>query len=54
MAEKFYYEQIGDLFGSDFIMENTFWIGCHDALTKDDLDYVIETFYSFFKEKGLI
>jgi len=54
MADQFYYEQIGDLSGSDFIMENTFWIGCHDALTKEDFYYVVETFYSFFKEKGLI
>jgi dTDP-4-amino-4,6-dideoxygalactose transaminase len=35
-------------------MENTFWIGCWQGLTKDDLDYVVGVFYSFFKERGLI
>jgi hypothetical protein len=27
--------------------------GCHPSLTKEMLDYVIEVFDKFFKEKGL-
>jgi len=50
---KMYYEQVGTLANSDYIMERTFWIGCHPSLTAAQLDYVIESFYDFFKEKGL-
>jgi CDP-6-deoxy-D-xylo-4-hexulose-3-dehydrase len=39
--------------GSDRIMRDMFWIGCHPALTKEMLDYVVEVFDKFFKEKGL-
>jgi len=42
-----------DLSGSDVVMYNLFWIGCHPALTKEMLDYVIEVFDKFFKERGL-
>jgi dTDP-4-amino-4,6-dideoxygalactose transaminase len=34
-------------------MEDGFWIGCHPALTKEMLDYVVSVFDGFFKEKGL-
>jgi len=43
-----------DLSGTDYIMEYGFWIGCHPQLTKAHLDYVIEIFNGFFKERGLI
>jgi len=39
--------------GSDRIMRDMFWIGCHPNLTKEMLDYVIEIFDTFFKERGL-
>jgi CDP-6-deoxy-D-xylo-4-hexulose-3-dehydrase len=39
--------------GSDRVMRDMFWIGCHQNLTKEMLDYVIEVFDKFFKEKGL-
>ncbi len=42
-----------DLTGSDKLMEDGFWIGCHPALTKEMLDYVVSVFDGFFKEKGL-
>ena len=42
-----------DLSGTNYIMENGFWIGVWPGLTKEHLDYVIEIFSSFFKEKGL-
>jgi CDP-6-deoxy-D-xylo-4-hexulose-3-dehydrase len=39
--------------GSDKLMEDGFWIGCHPNLTKEMLDYVVEIFDKFFKERGL-
>ena len=42
-----------DLTGTNYIMEQGFWIGCHPQLTKAHLDYVVEIFDKFFKEKGL-
>jgi CDP-6-deoxy-D-xylo-4-hexulose-3-dehydrase len=39
--------------GSDKLMEDGFWIGCHPNLTKEMLDYVVEVFDKFFKMKGL-
>jgi dTDP-4-amino-4,6-dideoxygalactose transaminase len=31
------------------INERGFYIGCHDGLTRDDLDYVLESFEEYFK-----
>jgi len=42
-----------DLSGSDWVMERMFWIGCHPEITKEMLDYILEVFDNFFKEKGL-
>lgn len=36
--------------GSDRVMNDMFWIGCHPALTIEMLDYVIEIFNGFMKE----
>ena len=47
------YATVGNLFTADYIMEDVFWIGCHPALTTEMLNYVIEVFDKFFKEKGL-
>jgi CDP-6-deoxy-D-xylo-4-hexulose-3-dehydrase len=41
------------LSGSDYVMNNTFWIGCHPQLAKAHLDYVIETIKKYFERKGL-
>jgi len=48
-----YYEQIGGLENSDYIMDRTFWIGVHPSLTQPQLEYVVESFYAFFRERGL-
>ena len=50
---KMYYEQIGGLENSDYIMDRTFWIGVHPSLTQPQLEYVVESFYAFFRERGL-
>jgi CDP-6-deoxy-D-xylo-4-hexulose-3-dehydrase len=41
------------LSGSNKVMEQMFWIGVSPNITKQMLDYVIEVFDAFFKEKGL-
>lgn len=38
----------GELTNTDFVMNNTFWIGVYPALTKDMLDYSCEKIGSFF------
>jgi CDP-6-deoxy-D-xylo-4-hexulose-3-dehydrase len=39
--------------GSDKLMNDGFWIGVSPNITKKMLDYVVEVFDKFFKEKGL-
>lgn len=41
----------GSLAVSDEIMRRTFFVGVYPGLTEPMLDYVIETFHSFFKER---
>lgn len=43
------YRVIGDLFNTDYIMENTFWIGLWHGLGKNDMDKIIDSFHGFFK-----
>jgi len=43
------YRVHGDLANTDFIMENTFWLGVYPALNKIHLSYVIETLARFFR-----
>jgi CDP-6-deoxy-D-xylo-4-hexulose-3-dehydrase len=38
-----------NLKNTDFVMENTFWIGVYPGLSKDHLSYVIEKLKIFFK-----
>ena len=40
---------VGPLTNADIIMESTLWVGVYPALTKEMLDYVIETFHQFFQ-----
>lgn len=37
-----------------YINQNGFYIGCHQNLTRGDLDYVKEKFEEFFKTRGLM
>lgn len=43
------YEVVDNLSGSDWVMNNMFWIGCHPALTEEMLSYMIEVFDDFMK-----
>lgn len=49
MFDHVYYETFGNLSGSDYVMNHTFWVGCHPALTKEMLDWTIECIWEFFK-----
>jgi len=41
------YRIVGDLKNTDYIMNNTFWIGVCPLISKKDLDYIIQKFESF-------
>lgn len=43
------YRVVGDLRSTDIAMNRTFWIGVYPGLTKEMVDYVVETFGAFFK-----
>jgi CDP-6-deoxy-D-xylo-4-hexulose-3-dehydrase len=45
------FDVIGDLAGSDYIMENTFWIGVYPGLTEAMKSHIVETFHAFMKGK---
>ncbi|MHA2246901.1 MAG: lipopolysaccharide biosynthesis protein RfbH [Candidatus Hodarchaeales archaeon] len=45
------YKIHGDLFNADIIMRNTFWIGCHPNISENQIDYIVECFKEFIKEK---
>ena len=45
------FEKIGSLENSDYIMNNTFWIGVYPGLTKEMLEYIIDEFHSFLRKK---
>jgi CDP-6-deoxy-D-xylo-4-hexulose-3-dehydrase len=51
MMENVQYRIAEDLKGSDWIMEHTFWIGCHPGLTSTHLDYILEIIYKYFKKE---
>jgi len=38
---------VGNLKNTDLVMQNTFWIGCYPGLTKEMLNYIIDSFDSF-------
>lgn len=44
-----YYKVATTLENSDKIMRDTFWVGCHPALTFDDMDYMIDTIKELVK-----
>ena len=40
---------VGKLDGTDFIMNNTLWIGVYPGMTHEMLDYMITTIKEFVK-----
>jgi CDP-4-dehydro-6-deoxyglucose reductase, E1 len=41
---------IGDLRNTDYVMNSVFWVGVYPGLTKEMLDFVAQTIYSFASE----
>ena len=42
------YRVIGDLSNTDWVMQNSFWIGLFPSLTEEMLDYVVTVIRQFF------
>jgi CDP-6-deoxy-D-xylo-4-hexulose-3-dehydrase len=45
--EGWQYRVVGDMTGSDYVMNNVFWIGVYPGLTAEMLDFVAETIGAF-------
>ena len=41
-AEKKGYRIVGDLSNTDYIMENSFWVGVYPGMTDEKIDYMAE------------
>lgn len=42
------YRVIGNLENTDFVMNNSFWVGVYPGLSKEHLDYIVEKIETFF------
>ena len=42
-AEKKGYRIVGELKNTDYIMENSFWVGVYPGMTDEMIDYMAET-----------
>lgn len=47
---KIKYRVVGDLKNTDFVMNNSFWVGVYPALNKEHLDYIINKFDYFVNQ----
>lgn len=47
------HRKVGDLKKADFMMKNTFVIGCHHGLTDEMVDYIMDTFDRYIKMANL-
>jgi CDP-4-dehydro-6-deoxyglucose reductase, E1 len=47
------YRTAETLYNADVITSHTFWIGVHPSMTDEMIDYILERFDSFIKQKGL-
>jgi CDP-6-deoxy-D-xylo-4-hexulose-3-dehydrase len=50
------YRVVGDMSGSDYVMNHVFWIGVYPGLTTEMLDYVVDTIGAFVEkaQSGLL
>lgn len=48
------YRLIGDLPNTDYVMNHVFWIGVYPGLTKNMLDFVVETIFEFATASGTV
>jgi len=35
--------------GADYVMERTFWLGCHPSMSLDMVHYIVDVFAEWFK-----
>ena len=47
-----HWESCAPLIGSDYVMEHTFWVGCHPGLSQEMLDWIVESIFDFFFRAG--
>jgi len=52
VASTFYHEIFSNTKGSDYLMENAFWVGCWPGIFPDDLSYMLDVIHKFIKQKG--
>lgn len=45
------YRVVGDLANTDIVMHDTFWIGLYHGITPEMIDYVVDSFKIFIKER---
>jgi len=45
--ENVNYRVCGNLKNTDFIMNNTFWVGVYPGLSKEHIKYILEKFHTF-------
>jgi len=45
------YRVHGELYNSDIIMKNCFWVGVHPGITEEMIDYMIKSFVEFIESK---
>lgn len=51
LQESIDYKVIGNLDNTNYIMDNSFFIGCYPGLEKEDLDYMIQEIKNFIELK---
>jgi len=44
------YASVGEFSGADFIMKNSFWVGCWHGLTLDDMQYIHDAIIEFVED----
>lgn len=50
--QKIKFRIFGNLDNSDYVMKNTFWVGCYHGLDKEKLDYMVGKFEKFIEIYG--
>lgn len=45
------YRVVGELKNTDYVMNNTFWVGIYQGMNKEKINFVLETFRKYLKDK---
>ena len=49
--ENIKYRSVGKLANTDFVMNNTFWIGLYPGISKNDIDSIVKSFVTFLSKR---